>query len=352
MTARMREIAQLMMRSATVTQSAEDQQISLITARMREMSVENPAAACSLRMCTYHDRPSGDCGYAEGEIELADGTRHRCSGSVIKGALNGLCVITITTPEDSTPVEVTAIFNLGYAVGIVYMQWPDGLLMQVTLEDSVLVTTGHDRYVFASFPSADPALSFQRPSNHEFVVFMEPPTDATLLGAHVGHSKSLDISRSCHFVHTMKSYVISSFNNGGGKVDKSIVIAPEDATTWLDVVRNYTTPRATLSDPQENFRIFTGAGTLSPPTSPIASVGSSATKLLPSDDHDFTLWCLILMQLESWQPERKSREVSKLDVGAANAVNQKREAWNLFEYKMSDPSHSILINLIVWICVL
>ena len=100
MSARMREVAQAMMRSATISQSIEEQQISLMSARMREMSVENPAAARRLTMCTYHDRPSGDCGYAEGEIELADGTCHRCSGSVIKGALNGLCVITITAPDD------------------------------------------------------------------------------------------------------------------------------------------------------------------------------------------------------------------------------------------------------------
>jgi hypothetical protein len=79
--------------------------------------------------------------------------------------------------------------------------------------------------------------------------------------------------------------------------------------------------------------------------SPSASPVSTASKPLPTDDNDFTLWCLILMQLESWQPETKSREDTKLNVGAANAVNQKSEAWNLFEYKMSDPSHSILKKL-------
>ena len=343
MTARMREIAQAMMRSATMSQSMEEQQISLMAARMREMSISNPASARRLTMCSYHDRPSGDCGYAEGEIELADGTRHRCSGSVIKGALNGFCVITITTePEDRSPVEVSAMFNLGYAVGVTYMQWPDGLLLQASLEDSVLVTTGHDRFVFASFPNADPPFAFQRPSSNEFVVFMEPPVNMTALGASSGSGKMLDISRSCHFAQALKSHVISCFDNHNGKLDKSIIIVPEESTPWLDVVRKYSIRQTTATaEVQEDARPFAGVLAITS-----ASQVMSSSKSLSNEDHDFSLWCLILMQLESWTAQTsKSREESKLDAGTANTVNQKNEAWTLFEYKMADPSHSIIQKL-------
>jgi hypothetical protein len=358
MATRLRDAAQSLLRSMTLSQSIEEQQIAMMTSRMREMSSLNLSTSRKLVMCEYHDRPPGDSGYAEGKIELADGTRHPCTGSIIKGALNGFCVITITTPNDETPIEVSAIFTLGYAVGITYFHWPDGLLMQVSLDDSVLVSSGPDRFIFASFPADDsPTFSsveatdalLPRPTKHEFVVFLEPPSNQAFTKA--AGQKSPDFSHSCQFAQILKSYAISclqTFSNG--KIDKGVVIIPEECPSSIDVVRKLIVEMKFAPQPLKESmsrkpidfsQSHTGASaTVTAAPAPLSSVLPSNT-----EDLDFSLFCMILMELESWQPQTRKREDSKLDAPSPNAVNEQNEVWTLFDYKMSDPSGLIVHKL-------
>ncbi len=310
-------------RSAT-TVSIEDQQIGVMIARMKELGFNIPTTSRKFTMCEYRDRPPGDCGYAEGKVELGDGTRHTCSGSVIKGALNGFCCFTITTPQDNTPIEVSSIFTLGYAVGITHLQWPDGLLIQISLEDNLLVTSSHDRYIFASFPSADPPHAFQRPSNHEFVVFLEPPT-LPLPGDSLGlNAKTMDISYSCRFAHALRSYAISCLETLGSR---GILIVPEESASWTELVRQ---TGQELKDSQ--IRAKPDVTVPSTVASPTVSSTVAAKGLSSSEDYDFSLWCMILLELGSWQPQQKKRDDS--NSGQADTVN---DAWQLFDYKMADP---------------
>ncbi len=331
----------------------------MMMSRMREMSSLNHSTSRKLVMCEYHDRPPGDSGYAEGKIELSDGTRHPCTGSIIKGALNGFCVITITTPNDETPIEVSAIFTLGYAVGITYFHWPDGLLMQVSLDDSVLVTSGSDRFIFASFPADDsPTFSsseatdalLPRPTKHEFVVFLEPPPNHAFTKA-VGQ-KSPDFSHSCQFTQMLKSYAISclqTFSNG--KIDKGVIIIPEECPSSVDVVRKLIVEMKFAPPPLKESLSSRKAIDISsshagaPATVTAAPAPLSSFSPSNIEDLDFSLFCMILMELESWQPQTRKREDSKLDAPSPNAVNEHNEVWSLFDYKMSDPSGLIVNKL-------
>lgn len=324
--------------------NVEEQQVAYMIARMREMSFNIPTTSRKFTMCEYLDRPPGECGYAEGTIELADETRHKCSGSVIKGALNGFCVITVTTPDDPTPIEMSAIFTLGYAVGICYLQWPDGLLVQFSLEDNVLVTTGHDRHIFASFPSADPPHAFKRPSNQEFVVFLEPPT-APLPGEALGPgNKTIDISHSCRVAHSLRVYAIACLEAiGSGKMDKSVVVVPEESPSWMEM-RGQIIQETKDSLAHSRQKADTH-GSLS--EKQVASAPFAPKNFSSTEDFDFALWCMILLELESWQPQtkRSARQESKLDAGQASADNEKGESWRLFDHKMSDP-FSLIFNRI------
>jgi hypothetical protein len=322
--------------------------------RLREMSCAIPGSSRKLVMCEYRDRPQGDCGYAEGKVELSDGTRHDCCGCVIKGALNGFCVITIITPDDDTPIEVSALFTLGYAVGITYMQWPDGLLIQVSLEDSVLVTTGHDRFIYASFPSAEPSLprplpdaasppnpnpkAFKRPSDHEFVVFLEPPVNPVFPGMNLGMGKAIDISHSCQVAQALKTYVVAEVEAGNGRMDKGILIVPEESPLWIEIARKLGAKQE--RDVRENAR---SQSKIQEEPIPIKVASGADHRHLPvgGEDFDFALWCLLLQGQESWQPQKR-RDETKVEVGLAGTMNEKREGWTLFDYKLSDPSQMIV----------
>jgi hypothetical protein len=323
------------------------------------MSSLNHSTSRKLVMCEYHDRPPGDSGYAEGKIELADGTRHPCTGSVIKGALNGFCVITITAPNDETPIEVSAIFTLGYAVGITYFHWPDGLLMQVSLDDSVLVTSGPDRFIFASFPADDsPTFSsseatdklLPRPTKHEFVVFLEPPSNLAFTKA--AAQKSPDFSHSCQFAQILNSYAISCLQTfSSGKIDKGVIIIPEESPSSIETVRKLAVDMKFAPQPLKESLSRKPVDISSSLPGASASVTAAPAPLssrMPSnnEDLDFSLFCMILMELESWQPQTRKREDSKLDAPSPNAVNEQNEVWTLFDYKMSDPSGLIVHKLL------
>jgi hypothetical protein len=167
---------------------------------------------------------------------------------------------------------------------------------------------------------------------------LEPPGHLALPAASAGASKALDVSHSCQVASILRNYVICSVENGSYRLDKSVIIVPEESTSWIDAVKKFGADyRSRVSETSRNTESV-GASTC--PT-----FGGNKFPL-PNEEFDFALWCLILQELESWKPQAKKRENPVLDVGSPGSVSEKSEAWQLFDHKMSDPSSLIVKKVI------